>query len=103
MLRRPVPREMRWLFWDAAGRGLDVERHADGIIPRVLEHGRMVDVVWLLDTYGKRRIHRFLRETGHPELAPRTLTYWRHVLRAEDEVWVDRRASRPLSAAPWIA
>jgi hypothetical protein len=98
-----IPKRLAWLFWEADRTRIDVERHATSIIPRVLEGGRLEDVTWLLKTYGRRRIHRFLRDVGHPELTPRTLAFWRCVFHAKDEPWADPRASRPLSAAPWIS
>ncbi len=100
---RRLPRRLAWLFWEAAPRTIDLDAHERSIIPRVLERGRLIDVQWLLATYGRARIHRFLRDVGHPELTPRTIAFWRAALRAKDESWADPRASRPISAAPWIA
>jgi hypothetical protein len=99
---RRLPRALHWLFWETEPRRVDVDAHANAIIPRVLERGRWSDVRWLLGVYGIDRIHRFLRDVGHPELGPRTIAFWRAALRAEDETWADPRACRPLSAAPWI-
>lgn len=62
-------------------------RDADFVIPRVLEHGGLAEVRWLVEAVGEDRIHRFLREVGHPELSRPTLALWRAVLRAEEEVW----------------
>lgn len=100
---RRLPRRLAWLFWDADPRRIDLDAHERAIIPRVLERGRLVDVQWLLDTYGRDRVHWFLRDVGHPELSARTISFWRAALAAEDESWADPRASRPISAAPWIA
>lgn len=97
-----LPRSERWLFPEASGRRIEVERHAHSIIPRVLENGRLRDVHWLIETYGRRRIHHFLRDVGHTELTRRTLAFWRAVFRAKGETWADPRASRPISNAPWI-
>ena len=93
---------MRWLFWNVAFGDLDLERDADHIIPKVLEHGRLEDVRWLLAAYAPERIHRFLRDTGHPELSRRTLLFWRAYFGAEaDEIWVDRAAARRSNDALW--
>jgi hypothetical protein len=47
---------MRWLFWDLDFDRLDAEAHADAILPRALEYGRLEDVRALLLIYGKERI-----------------------------------------------
>ena len=96
------PKEQAWLFWDVDVATIDLVTHAHAVIPRVLERGRLVDVRWLLSTYGREAIHRFLRDTGHPELSDKTLTFWRAALQAKGERWATPRASRPLSSAPWI-
>ena len=99
---RKVPQAQRWLFWELDAARLDVDRDADTILARVLEHGRMVDVRWALRVYGEDRIHRFFREVGHPELTPRTIAFWRAFFRAGDEAWASPPAWRSSSSAPWI-
>lgn len=96
-----LPDALRWLFPDAEIERLDVERDANGILPRILEHGRLEDVVWALRTYGPERIHAFFREVGHPELSPRTIAFWRAYFQASGEQWVERPSFRTSSAAPW--
>lgn len=100
---RRLPRRLAWLFWDADPSQIDLDTHELAVIPRVLERGRLVDVQWLLASYGRDRVHRFLRDIGHQELSARTISFWRATLAAGDEPWADPRASRPISAAPWIA
>jgi hypothetical protein len=85
---------------DAAS--LDLDRHRDTILARILEHGRMEDVTWALRTYGPERIHEFFRVVGHPELTPRTIAFWRCFFRAGEETWASPPAWRRSSSAPWI-
>ena len=92
---------MRWLFWETRFDALDTERHATYILARTLENGKMPDVRWLMATYGLRRIHRFLKETGHPELSAKTIAFWRAVLHAEKERWASPPAWRKSSVARW--
>jgi len=97
-----VPEQHRWVFWDVDASALDTTRHADTIVPRVLEFGRLAEVRWLLDVYGDEGIHRFLRDVGHTELSDRTLRFWRLYLHAEDEAWADPSGWRRSSGGPWI-
>ncbi len=97
-----LPESMRWLFWDLDGDTLDVEAHADAILARVLENGRLEDVRALLALYGEARIHRFFREVAHPLISERTRTFWRAYFEAGDEPWAKPPPFRRTNAAPWI-
>jgi hypothetical protein len=97
-----LPESMRWIFWDVAFDDLDLEVHADAIVARVLEEGRLVDVRALLGIYGAERIHRFFRDVAHPMISERTRTFWRAFFHAEDETWATLPAFRTTNAAPWI-
>jgi hypothetical protein len=96
-----IPRAHRWVFWDVDADAIDPVRDADYVIPRVLEHGGIAEVRWILELHGMDRIHRFLRDVGHPELSERTIRFWRAVLHAEDEPWATPPAWRKNSSAPW--
>jgi hypothetical protein len=98
-----VPFRVRWLFWDVDAQALDTERHADFVLARVLEFGRMADVRWAMSRYGLERIHSFFRDVGHPEIGDRTLEFWRAVLSARDEPWASPPDWRKSSSAPWVA
>jgi hypothetical protein len=93
---------MRWVFWDVDADALDSVRDRDHIIPRILEFGGIAEVRWLMKTYGTEGIHAFLRDIGHPEIGPRTLRFWRAVLRADEETWASPPAWRETSGAPWL-
>lgn len=94
---------MRRLFWEARPARLDVDRDADYVLARVLEFGGEVDVRWLVRHYGLDRIHVFLATSGHPELTPRALSFWRAVLHAENETWRAPPAFRRSSSSCWVA
>ena len=98
-----IPERSCWLFWDVDVSTLDLERHADYILPRVLEFGGIDEVRWAMAVYGMDSIHRFLRDVGHPELSERTLRFWRAALKADKEAWASPPAWRKSSGAPWIA
>jgi hypothetical protein len=96
-----LPRRLRWLFWEVDFLDLDTRADADFILGRVLEHGRLADVRWAIDTYGLRRIHRFFRDSGDPELSERTIQFWRALFGAEGETWRRPPAWRKRSRALW--
>jgi len=96
-----LPKQVRWLFWEADFPGLDTERHADYVLARVLEQGRMRDVRWLIATYGMERIRRFFETVGHPEISDRTLAFWRAVLDAKEDKWASPPTWRRRSSRRW--
>jgi hypothetical protein len=81
--------------------GLSAERDLGYILPRILEFGRIVEVRWAIAIYGLERIHRFLKEKGHPELSERTLQFWRAVFRAKEERWKEPPGWRKSKIACW--
>ena len=92
---------MRWLFWNVDFEALDVDRHRDLILSRILERGRLVEVKWAMRRYGLDGIHEFFRARAHPELSPRTITFWRLVLGAKEERWPEPPDFRRNSSVPW--
>ena len=96
-----MPNELWWLFWDMDPAALDLDAHADTIVARVLESGRLSDVRSLLQLYGNDRIHRFFLTVGHPEISARTEAFWRAYFHAENETWASPPAWRKSTSAPW--
>ena len=98
---RRLPPEVHWLFWEHDPRTLDLDRHANTILARVLEHGTLREVRWLLDAAGADRIRRFFREVPHSDVSARTRTFWRAYFRAK-EPWPEPPPWRRNSSTPWV-
>jgi hypothetical protein len=77
---RKLPQAMQRLFWDTDRQRLDLARHADYIIIRVLEKGDLEDWNWLRWTYGEARIGRVTRE--NVKLNRETAHLWQNILLA---------------------
>ena len=92
---------MRWLFWNVDWSKLDVVEHRDLILSRVLERGKLVDVRWAVNQYGRRAIRAFFERGPHPEVSVKTVRFWNAALRAE-EPWPEQSAFRQSSSAPWV-
>lgn len=97
-----IPKDMCWLFCDVDPNALDTERDSEYILGRVLERGRLQDVKWVLKVFGEERIHRFFRESVHPELSSRTLAFSQAFFHTEDEIWKTPTPWRGYNSAPWI-
>ncbi len=72
------------------------------VLGRVLEHGRLDDVLWAVRHYGPEVVHEFFEKGGHPELSPRTLSFWRAVFMEKSKTWETPHTWRKNSCAPWI-
>ena len=97
-----LPKRMRWLFWEMDFGRLDSLRHADYILGRVLEQGRLEDVRWLVKRYGFERIHVFFRDFADPELSPRTIAFWRAFFKAGKETWASPPSWRKTNKPLWV-
>jgi hypothetical protein len=84
---------MRRLFWDTDRPNLDLTRHADYIIIRVLEKGDLEDWNWLRWTYGKARISRATRE--NVKLDRVTARLWQNILLTKVRAGCRSRPSSP--------
>lgn len=84
------------LFWDVAAEGVDAERHANFLIPRVMDRGRMEDVERTWAFYGEARIQEALLRA--PSLHRKTLCFFAAQFGVSRETF---RASRP--QAHWEA
>lgn len=73
-----VPPDLGPLFWDCDLTALDVERHREQILERVLQDGNLDAVRWMLRTYGDDAVSRFILEQGSRRLDPKILSFWRN-------------------------
>jgi hypothetical protein len=96
-----VPAELHWLFWELDPARIDLAADSGYVMARVLEHGGLAEVRWLLARYGREAIHAFLRDVGHSELSDRTIAFWRAAFAAKDETWASPPAWRKSSSVPW--
>ncbi|MBM4360635.1 MAG: hypothetical protein FJ096_21210 [Deltaproteobacteria bacterium] len=97
----PLPESVRALLWDLDLAALDAHADADAILARVLEHGRLDDVRWMLRFYGAARVRAFFEAAPHPLVSERTRGFWRAYFRPETP-WPTRSDFRTQSTAPWL-
>lgn len=73
---RRVPDHLSAIFWDGDLGTLDLDRHRDQIIERVLQDGTLEAVRWVLREYGDDVIRTFVSEKGAKRLDPKILSFW---------------------------
>lgn len=89
-----LPDEVARLFWDVDPEAVDLERHRDYVLERVMSRGGWSAMKWLRGVYSANSIGEFVRRKG-TRLAPRDLAYW--ALIAGTDVAIPTGGGRP----PW--
>ena len=93
-----IPAGVRALLWEYS-----VEEMPSGvgwektIIERVMQRGCWNEMLWLLRTFDRSRLRRFLNIRGRKVLAPRELRFWARICGVPDndqEVWVREARAR---------
>lgn len=74
-MAEPVPDCVRRLFWDVDPDAVDLDRHADYVLERVMIRGTWDAMCWLRARYSRDAIADFLRRRGD-RLPPRDRAYW---------------------------
>ncbi|MDO8668180.1 MAG: hypothetical protein Q7K35_03715 [bacterium] len=67
------------LFWDIDPRTLNIKKHANYIIERIMEFGKDKEVKWLWRTYSQPQLKKVVRSSR--VLNPRTKTLWSLLLK----------------------
>jgi hypothetical protein len=63
------------LFWDVDPADVDLRRHADYAMERIVTRGTLVAMRWLRATYSTADLAAFLRRRGQ-RLSPKDRAYW---------------------------
>ena len=71
------------LLWDTDPDGVDLDRHADYVMERIMSRGTLDAMHWLRRTYSVERMADFLRRKGQ-RLSPRDRAYWCLVAGVDD-------------------
>ena len=78
--RRGLPAFLRPLFWDVPLSSLDVDRHEELILGRLLEFGDRQAIGWVSRTYPRDRLAAFVRGRGQELLTRRAWGFWASLL-----------------------
>ena len=97
MAEPQLPEEVTRLFWDVDPDAVDLDRHRDYVMERVMSRGGWTAMRWLRARYSTRELRSFL-ERKADRLAPRELAYW--ALIAELDVDPAPGGGRPPWAGP---
>jgi hypothetical protein len=88
---RRLPRYLHQFFWEVAPRQIDLGAHSEYIIARLLEHGDLAAIRWLLAVYRRHAIVKVVKQSR--QLSRKTANFWRlRFAIAESEVYALNRS-----------
>lgn len=61
-------------FWDVDVNKLDLDKQNDFVIARILEHGHLSHIKWLLKKYPESKIKKVIRQSRN--LSEKTAIFW---------------------------
>ena len=69
-----LPKQFEKYFWDVDFEKLDEKKHKQYVVARLLEHGDLESVRWLLKKYQNRTIKKVLMKSR--EFTEKTANFW---------------------------
>jgi hypothetical protein len=82
-MKPTIPSYVRRLFWDVRKETVEIDRHAQFIIRRVLDYGDARSLNWLRRTYSDDELKEVVKtERG---LAHKTVVFWKTYFGLEPE------------------
>jgi hypothetical protein len=73
--RGVIPTELDWLFWDVDPRTIEIDRHRDYVLERIMTRGNWLAMRWLIDHVDQADLAEFLHRRGE-RLTPRDRAFW---------------------------
>ncbi|MCS6920271.1 MAG: hypothetical protein NZM28_10905 [Fimbriimonadales bacterium] len=93
--RASLPEFLRPLFWEVEFRKLSPEKHQSYICLRIIEHGDLQALRWMVRYYGKPRLRQWLIERQGRGVSPRALRFWQCALKIPKRLVDQWLQSRP--------
>ena len=69
-----LPKKLKTLFWDFDYKKINIKKHRQFVVERLLEKGKMEHVIWLYENYDPEFIQSVI-SSSH-SLSPKTRNFW---------------------------
>lgn len=89
-----IPEFLHRFFWEYDPEEIDIHKHSDLIINRIMERGTWKAMFWLRSTYSQKMLSDFLYRRGSKILPFRELNYWALICDVPEETrqsWIRSR------------
>ncbi|MBN2000531.1 hypothetical protein JW935_23485 [candidate division KSB1 bacterium] len=81
-----IPTEFKGYFWDCDFFSLDLQKHRNFVLGRLLQYGGFQAMKWIRNHYNIQEVNQYLKMRGNKELDKRSYTFWKKCLKIE-EIW----------------
>jgi hypothetical protein len=71
-----LPPHLYRFFWEYDQQVIDIHKHCELIMARIMARGNWQSMIWLREKYSVKKISNFLFRKGWKVLPPRELNYW---------------------------
>ena len=71
-----LPPNLYRFFWEYNQQEIDIHKHYELIMARIMARGNWQSMVWLREIYSGKKIRDFLFRKGWKVVPPRELNYW---------------------------
>lgn len=78
-MKKQIPQQFKVLFWDCKFNQVDIDRHKQFIIERLLEKGNMDAVKWVFNNFRKQAIFNIVQTSQN--ISSKTKNFWDIVLK----------------------
>jgi hypothetical protein len=83
---RQIPQAFKKFFWDADFAKLKFPEHRNYVLGKLMVYGDLDSIKWILDTFDRGTISRYLEKRGERTLDKKSYIFWTKILRME-ELW----------------
>ena len=80
----PLPPDLYRFFWEYDQQRIDIRKHRELIMTRIMARGDWRAMTWLRKVYSGKKIREYLFRKGWKILPPRELNYWALVAGVSD-------------------
>jgi hypothetical protein len=81
-----IPREFKKYFWDIDFDKLNLEKHRNFILERLLNYGSFSTFSWIFQTYTKEEVKQLLKNKANRSLSKSSLYFWQKISK-EKSLW----------------
>jgi hypothetical protein len=84
--KTPLPKEFSKYFWDVIFEELDLRKHRNFILERMLNYGTSNTFKWIFNSFKKEEVKKWLDARGKYSLSRNSYLFWRKIAQ-EEQLW----------------
>ena len=85
-MKQKLPVSFKGYFWDCDFRNLDVNKHREFVIQRLLQYGGLKAIFWAKNNFHRTVIQSYLEDAGKKYLDTRSYEFWSKLVKMR-KIW----------------